>query len=237
MREEGRPEDEVPLNERPQTGGANSENVTLDTWESLPGDNVVHHEEVVRSGDVITRDQVNFNYVVNHWEANNPPAPPAAGRVQHREISPAAVAFAGVAPPTVVESCRSAPSNRKVKSGLSEAAVTQGDFSELDPISFVDREHSKDQRSKRTRQSTVNKNNQPLAPLPENPNRHLVPEDLQRLIITTNPGRSIKFTYSQRMNTQMVLNDFVLKKKKGPYRSRGGRIINWKCVREGSEKY
>jgi len=102
------------------------------------------------------------------------------------------------------------------------------DFSELDPISFVRREP----KPRRTRQSMVNKNNQPVAPLPENPNRHLVPEDLKNLIVSSNASRSIKFTYSQRMNTQMVMNDFVLKKKKGPYMSRGGRIINWKCVND-----
>ena len=67
---------------------------------------------------------------------------------------------------------------------------------------------------------------------PTNPNRHLVPEDLQRLIIQGNKGRSVKFTLSQRQNTQMVVDDYVLKKKKGPYSTRGRRVINWKCVND-----
>ena len=96
----------------------------------------------------------------------------------------------------------------------------QADFSSLDPISIV----QKEPRPKRTKQ--------PSNSLPENPNRHLVPEDLQGLIIRNNPSRSIKFTMSQRMNTQMVVDDYVLKKKKGPYSTRGGRVINWKCVND-----
>ena len=118
-----------------------------------------------------------------------------------------------------------------MRSDPAQPVPTQPDFSELDPISFVSREP----KVKRTRQSVVNKNNQPVTQLPDNPNRHLVPEDLQRLIITSNPKESIKFTYSQRMNTQMMLNDFVLKKKKGPYMSRGARIINWKCVNDACQ--
>jgi len=102
------------------------------------------------------------------------------------------------------------------------------DFSNLDPISFVK------QKAKRkvTRQEVVNKNNQPVIHLPDNPNRHLVPEDLQMMICSQNPNRGIKFTYSQRMNTQMMVDDYVLKKKKGPYLSRGGRVINWKCIND-----
>jgi len=102
------------------------------------------------------------------------------------------------------------------------------DFSNLDPISFVK------QKAKRkvTRQEVVNKNNQPVIHLPDNPNRHLVPEDLQMLICSQNPNRGIKFTYSQRMNTQMMVDDYVLKKKKGPYLSKGGRVVNWKCIND-----
>jgi len=37
---------------------------------------------------------------------------------------------------------------------------------------------------------------------------------------------------SQRMNTQMVVDDYVLKKKKGPYLTRGGRVVNWKCIND-----
>ena len=60
-------------------------------------------------------------------------------------------------------------------------------------------------------------------------------EDLQNLIINQNPDREIKFTLSQRQNTQMVVDDYVLKKKKGPYKARGGRVINWKCVHDSCQ--
>jgi len=102
------------------------------------------------------------------------------------------------------------------------------DFSNLDPISFVKHKAKR----KVTRQEVVNKNNQPVIHLPDNPNRHLVPEDLQMLICSQNPTRGIKFTYSQRMNTQMMVDDYVLKKKKGPYLSKGGRVVNWKCIND-----
>lgn len=69
----------------------------------------------------------------------------------------------------------------------------------------------------------------------KNPNRHLVTEDLQNLIINQNPDREIKFTLSQRQNTQMVVDDYVLKKKKGPYKARGGRVVNWKCVHDSCQ--
>ena len=65
-----------------------------------------------------------------------------------------------------------------------------------------------------------------------NPNRYLVQEDLQNLIISQNPGRSIKFTQSQRQNTQLVLEDFILKKNRGPIVKRGCRVINWKCEKQ-----
>jgi len=90
-------------------------------------------------------------------------------------------------------------------------------------------------KRKMTRELTVNKNNQPIPSLPDNPNRHLVPEDLQELIVNQNPARRIKFTYSQRMNTQMVVDDYVLKKKKGPYLTRGGRVVNWKCINDACQ--
>lgn len=117
------------------------------------------------------------------------------------------------------------------QSNPSETSFTMSlppDFSNLDPISFVK------QKAKRkvTRKEVVNKNNHPVLYLPDNPNRHLVPEDLQSLIISLNPTRGVKFTYSQRMNTQMMVDDFVLKKKKGPYLSRGGRVVNWKCIND-----
>ena len=60
---------------------------------------------------------------------------------------------------------------------------------------------------------------------------NLVPEDLQSLIISSNPERDIKFTLSQRMNTQMVIDDYLLKKRKGPYYSGEMRVINCRCVK------
>jgi len=104
------------------------------------------------------------------------------------------------------------------------------DFSALDPIFFLKQEPKS--KRKESSQVMVNKNNQPVSYLPDNPNCHLVPDDLQMLIICENPTRGIKFTFSQRMNTQMVVDDYLLKKKKGPYLTRGGRMVNWKCTND-----
>jgi len=67
---------------------------------------------------------------------------------------------------------------------------------------------------------------------PKNPT---VPKDLQNIIISSNPELNIKFTYSQRMNTQMVVAGFLLKKRRGPYTppTTGLRSISWKCVVDG----
>merc|ERR1719500_135031 len=65
-----------------------------------------------------------------------------------------------------------------------------------------------------------------------NRNRFLVSEELQQLILDANPGR-VKFTASQRLNTQLVLDEFVLKKKKGPTMRQGCRVVNWKCTKAG----
>ena len=65
-----------------------------------------------------------------------------------------------------------------------------------------------------------------------NPNRYLVSEDLQSVIISSNPERDIKFTFSQRMNTQMVVDNYVLKKKKGPFYNGDVTVINWRCVKD-----
>ena len=68
--------------------------------------------------------------------------------------------------------------------------------------------------------------------------KHKVPEDLQSLIIFSNPQYNIKFTYSQRMNTQMVVSGYMLKKKRGPYTASSGlRTINWKCVVDSCPYY
>jgi len=105
----------------------------------------------------------------------------------------------------------------------------QTDVSALDPISIVKKEP---RVSKTSQQIKVPLVDEEAETFPTNPNRHLVPEDLQRLIIQGNKGRSVKFTLSQRQNTQMVVDDYVLKKKKGPYSTRGRRVINWKCVND-----
>ena len=62
---------------------------------------------------------------------------------------------------------------------------------------------------------------------------HLVPDDLKEKIISSNPQYDIKFILSQRHNTQMVIDGYILKKKKGPYVDRlNQRKINWKCVND-----
>ena len=65
-----------------------------------------------------------------------------------------------------------------------------------------------------------------------NRNLYLVPEDLQQLIIESNPGRA-KFTVSQRLNTQLVLDDYILKKKLGPEMRKGCRVVRWICLKKG----
>ena len=62
-----------------------------------------------------------------------------------------------------------------------------------------------------------------------NRNLHLVPEDLQQLIVESNPGRA-KFTVSRQLNTQLVLDDYVLKKKLGPEVRKVSYLFNiWKA--------
>ena len=63
--------------------------------------------------------------------------------------------------------------------------------------------------------------------------KYPVSEELQQLIISENPGRNIIFIKSQRNNTQLVLDDFILKKKKGPLLQSGGLRISWRCVDDG----
>lgn len=61
-------------------------------------------------------------------------------------------------------------------------------------------------------------------------NKYPVPEDLQAAIIAANPRHRIQFVTSQRMNLQMILDGYLLNKKKGPRSTRQGRTINWRCV-------
>ena len=126
------------------------------------------------------------------------------------------------------------------------------DFSNLDPISIVQQPVKSPhafEPLRRTRDRILDKNNRAkIDPLlipnrrlerstannlvQANPNLHLVPEDLKYLIVTTNPEREIRFLHSQRLNDQMVVDDYVMKKKKGPYVSRkGARVIAWRCVK------
>ena len=65
--------------------------------------------------------------------------------------------------------------------------------------------------------------------------RHPLPEDLQRLIVATNPGRRVRFTMSQRMAPELVVEEFVMKRKKGPVMNQwlGGRCVSWKCTEPG----
>ena len=74
---------------------------------------------------------------------------------------------------------------------------------------------------------------------PYNVPKRKVPEDLQSLIISNNPQHNIQFTYSYRMNTQMVVSGYLLNKKRGPYTtaSSGLRTISWKCTMGGCPYY
>eukprot|EP00092_Neocalanus_flemingeri_P000160 GFUD01000170.1.p1 GENE.GFUD01000170.1~~GFUD01000170.1.p1 ORF type:complete len:600 (-),score=151.76 GFUD01000170.1:226-2025(-) len=67
---------------------------------------------------------------------------------------------------------------------------------------------------------------------PDSGPKHKVSEDLKSAIISSNPQYNINFTYSQRMNTQMVVSGYLLNKKRGPYvsASSGLRSISWKCA-------
>ena len=59
---------------------------------------------------------------------------------------------------------------------------------------------------------------QQIAAINNNPNRscRIVEDDLQQLMVETNPGR-VKFTSTQRLNTQLFLDDYDLRmRSKGP---------------------
>ena len=76
-----------------------------------------------------------------------------------------------------------------------------------------------------------------LSAAPKTSNRWvaLMPEDLQNLIMKTNPGRRVRFTMSQRMAPELVVEDYVMKRKQGPFRNRllGVRSVTWKCTETG----
>ena len=63
--------------------------------------------------------------------------------------------------------------------------------------------------------------------------KNLVADDLKQIIIANNPLLNIEFIYSQRQNDQMVLNRYILKKKKGPIVKNNKRRIYWMCIVAG----
>lgn len=70
-------------------------------------------------------------------------------------------------------------------------------------------------------------------PRPVGQIKNPVPDDLKQKIIDCNPDQCIEFIYSQRQNDQMVINNYILKKKKGPTVKHGKRKMYWVCVRKG----
>ena len=61
-----------------------------------------------------------------------------------------------------------------------------------------------------------------------------VPEDLLELIMETNPDRRVRFVMSQRLVPELVVEDYVMKKKRGPWlHILGGRAVSWKCTEAG----
>jgi len=68
--------------------------------------------------------------------------------------------------------------------------------------------------------------------------KHQVPEDLQTLIISSNPQHNIKFTFSQRRNTQMIVSGYLMNKRRSyTAASSGQRSISWKCRIAGCPYY
>ena len=64
----------------------------------------------------------------------------------------------------------------------------------------------------------------------ENKTKHPVPDYIKEGLQRNNPERGIKFTLSHMMNDQMLLDNNLLKKKKGPIERVKGLTINWRCV-------
>ena len=64
--------------------------------------------------------------------------------------------------------------------------------------------------------------------------KHSLPDNLQDLIMETNIGRRVKFTTSQRLAPELVVEEYVMKKKLGPFiHYLGGRAVSWKCTHSG----
>jgi len=106
--------------------------------------------------------------------------------------------------------------------------LTTPTFSLRDPIAhFQPRQHL----LKRTREELVKRNNRAKEVREGPPNRNIVTEELQRIIVTSNQGRDVHFTKSQRDYIQMVLDGFILKKKKGPVLCKKGlEVVSWRCT-------
>ena len=64
----------------------------------------------------------------------------------------------------------------------------------------------------------------------ENKTRNPVPENIKVALAENNVDRGIKFTLSHLMNDQMLLDNYLLKKNKGPIDRKKGVTINWQCV-------
>lgn len=64
----------------------------------------------------------------------------------------------------------------------------------------------------------------------ENKTRNPVPEYLKVALAEKNVDRGVKFTLSHLMNDQMLLDNYLLKKNKGPIERKKGMTINWQCV-------
>jgi len=110
------------------------------------------------------------------------------------------------------------------------AALTFPEFSIRDPIAHI---QPRQQFMRRTRDELVKRNNRAQVMMNGPPTRNIVTEELQHRIVTNNQGRSVHFTKSQRDNVQLVLDDYILKKKKGPFMSRGMQVISWRCTAPG----
>jgi len=63
-----------------------------------------------------------------------------------------------------------------------------------------------------------------------NTNLHPVPQYIKEALMENNKDRGLKFTLSNLMNDQMLLDNFLLRKNRGPITRRKGQTINWSCI-------
>ena len=57
-----------------------------------------------------------------------------------------------------------------------------------------------------------------------------ISDNLKEILIEKNVERGVQFTVSQKGNDQMLLDNNVLKKNKGPMTKKKGLTINWVCI-------